>query len=137
MSSNITLNNLLSSSSYNSNVGYNNSWIEVQNDADRPLYAQASYITNNKVIDWGVASVATNTSTYVRLPSFAANTVTFINTTGVTIYMGKWNGASSTAGMPVFNGGSITLNIVNDTNEVAFISTSGTPTVYVVYSNMC
>jgi hypothetical protein len=27
-------------------VGYNNSWVEVQNNADRPLFAQAAFITN-------------------------------------------------------------------------------------------
>lgn len=41
-----TLVNILSSTPLNPNVGYNNSWIEVQNTADRPLFAQAAYITN-------------------------------------------------------------------------------------------
>lgn len=137
MPSNFTLNNLLSSTSYNSNVGYNNSWIEVQSDTGRPLYAQASYITNNKVSDWGVTSALINASTYTQLSAIAANTVTFTNNTGVTVYVGKWVDASSTVGIPVLNNTSITLNLVNNTSEVAFKSASNTPTVYVVYSNMC
>jgi len=45
MPSNYTLRNVVSSAP-NPNVGYSNSWIEVQNNAGRPLYAEASYITN-------------------------------------------------------------------------------------------
>lgn len=41
-----TFNNLVSSYPLNSNVGYNNSWIDVANNADRILCAQATYITN-------------------------------------------------------------------------------------------
>jgi hypothetical protein len=41
-----TLVNQVSSKPLNSNVGYNNSWLEVENDANRELFAQASYITN-------------------------------------------------------------------------------------------
>lgn len=41
-----TLINLVSSKPVNSNVGYNNSWLEIENDANRDLFAQASYITN-------------------------------------------------------------------------------------------
>lgn len=44
MSYNLT--NEVSSTPINSNVGYNNSWIHVENDANRELFAQASYITN-------------------------------------------------------------------------------------------
>ena len=136
MPSNFTLNNVLSSTSYNSNVGYNNSWVEVQNDADRLLYAQASYITNNKVSDWGVTSVVTNTTTYVRLPSFAASTVTFFNTTATTISVGRWIGPTTTIGVLITNNGSITLNLVANTDEVAFKAAGGSPTVNVVYANL-
>jgi hypothetical protein len=41
-----TLSNNLSTSPENCNVGYNNSWILVENDAQRKLFAQASYVTN-------------------------------------------------------------------------------------------
>jgi len=41
-----TLKNQVSSSPLNCNVGYNNSWIHVDNNAGRELFAQASYITN-------------------------------------------------------------------------------------------
>jgi len=41
-----TLYSDLSVSPSNSNVGYNNSWLHVQNNANRELFAQASYITN-------------------------------------------------------------------------------------------
>ena len=41
-----TLTNVVSSSPVNCNVGYNNSWVLVENDVDRKLYAQASYVTN-------------------------------------------------------------------------------------------
>jgi hypothetical protein len=41
-----TLVNEVSNSPINCNVGYNNSWLRVDNDADRELYAQASYVTN-------------------------------------------------------------------------------------------
>jgi hypothetical protein len=38
--------NVLSGEPFNCNVGYNNSWIQVNNDVNRDLFAQASYITN-------------------------------------------------------------------------------------------
>jgi hypothetical protein len=38
--------NTVSSAPINCNVGYNNSWVEVGNNANRDLFAQASYITN-------------------------------------------------------------------------------------------
>jgi hypothetical protein len=41
-----TLVNQVSSTPTNCNVGYNNSWLRVENDAERDLYAQASYVTN-------------------------------------------------------------------------------------------
>jgi hypothetical protein len=41
-----TLYNDLSVKPINCNVGYNNSWLHVQNNADRELFAQASYVTN-------------------------------------------------------------------------------------------
>jgi hypothetical protein len=41
-----TLINNVSNSPINCNVGYNNSWLRIDNDANRELYAQASYITN-------------------------------------------------------------------------------------------
>jgi len=41
-----TLKNDVSSAPLNCNVGYNNSWIHVDNNAGRELFAQASYITN-------------------------------------------------------------------------------------------
>jgi hypothetical protein len=44
MSNYVLVNNV--SSSPNPNVGYCNSWIEVANNAGRPFYSQASYITN-------------------------------------------------------------------------------------------
>jgi hypothetical protein len=44
--SNYIFTNQVSSVPVNSNVGYNNSWVKVDNNAQRELYAQASYITN-------------------------------------------------------------------------------------------
>lgn len=38
--------NQLSTAPLNSNVGYNNSWLHVESNANRELFAQASYITN-------------------------------------------------------------------------------------------
>jgi len=38
--------NVVSAKPNNSNTGYNNSWVSVENDANRNLYAQASYVTN-------------------------------------------------------------------------------------------
>ena len=43
---NYVFNNSVSSIPFNPNVAHNNSWIQVDNNAGRPLYAQASYITN-------------------------------------------------------------------------------------------
>jgi hypothetical protein len=40
------LTNQLSVTPINCNVGYNNSWISVENNANRPMFAQASYVTN-------------------------------------------------------------------------------------------
>lgn len=41
-----TLINQISSKPLNCNVGYTNSWLEVENDANRDLFAQATYVTN-------------------------------------------------------------------------------------------
>lgn len=41
-----TLVNQISTAPANCNIGYNNSWIHVENDANRELFAQANYITN-------------------------------------------------------------------------------------------
>jgi len=41
-----TLVNELSTEPLNCNIGYNNSWLKVKNNADRDLFAQANYITN-------------------------------------------------------------------------------------------
>jgi outer membrane usher protein FimD/PapC len=45
------LTNNISAEPINCNVGYNNSWLKVDNNAGRNLYAQASYITNFKDIN--------------------------------------------------------------------------------------
>jgi len=44
--SNYIFTNQVSSVPVNPNVGYNNSWVKVDSNARRELYAQASYITN-------------------------------------------------------------------------------------------
>jgi hypothetical protein len=44
--SNYTLKNKLSARQANANVGYCNSWLEVENNSGYPLFANASYITN-------------------------------------------------------------------------------------------
>jgi hypothetical protein len=41
-----TLSNAVSSKPENCNIGYNNSWLKVNNNAGRELYSQASFITN-------------------------------------------------------------------------------------------
>jgi hypothetical protein len=41
-----TLQNIVSAKPENCNIGYNNSWLNVKNNAGRELYSQASYITN-------------------------------------------------------------------------------------------
>ena len=41
-----TTKNILSSKPLNSNVGFNNSWLQVSSNANREFYAQASYVTN-------------------------------------------------------------------------------------------
>lgn len=46
MGSNYVFTNNISTVPVNPNVGYNNSWIKVDNNAQRELFAQASYITN-------------------------------------------------------------------------------------------
>jgi len=43
---NYTLKNNVSSRPTNANVGYCNSWLEVENNSGKPLFANASYITN-------------------------------------------------------------------------------------------
>jgi len=42
----LTLTPKFSPPPYNSNVSWNNSWITVENDQNRPLFAQATYVTN-------------------------------------------------------------------------------------------
>ena len=46
MNSNYVFNNQVSAGYANANIPPNYSWIQVDNNAGRPLYAQASYITN-------------------------------------------------------------------------------------------
>jgi hypothetical protein len=46
MNSNYVFTNQVSAGYANANIPPNNSWIQVDNNAGRPLYAQASYITN-------------------------------------------------------------------------------------------
>lgn len=43
----INLSPNVSAAPFNSNVAFNNSWITVDNDQSRPLFAQATYIVNN------------------------------------------------------------------------------------------
>jgi hypothetical protein len=40
---------------FNSNVAFNNSWITIENDQNRPLFAQATYLTNVQDIDYQIA----------------------------------------------------------------------------------
>jgi len=51
-----TLKNEISTTPLNCNVGYNNSWINVENNANRELYAQASYITNFSDLKIGLSA---------------------------------------------------------------------------------
>ena len=51
MANNYTLSNNLSSGIQAPNVAWNNSWVEVGNNANRPFFAAASYITNLKDIN--------------------------------------------------------------------------------------
>ena len=39
---------------YNPNVALNNSWIEIENDQNRPLFAQATYITNVQDLNYQI-----------------------------------------------------------------------------------
>jgi hypothetical protein len=55
-----TLKNDLSTVPLNCNFGYNNSWINVENNADRQLFAQASYITNFDDINISLSSSNVN-----------------------------------------------------------------------------
>jgi hypothetical protein len=43
----LTLTPTISPAPYSPNVSWNNSWITVENDQNRPLFAQATYVTNN------------------------------------------------------------------------------------------
>jgi hypothetical protein len=43
----VTLIPVVSSNPVNANVGWNNSWIAVNNDQNRALFAQATYVVNN------------------------------------------------------------------------------------------
>ena len=42
----MTLTPVVSSNPINANVGWNNSWVAVNNDQNRSLFAQATYLTN-------------------------------------------------------------------------------------------
>jgi len=42
----LTLTPTISPAPYSPNVSWNNSWITVENDQNRPLFAQATYVTN-------------------------------------------------------------------------------------------
>jgi hypothetical protein len=58
--SNYTFNNIVSTSPTNCNVGYNNSWLKVENNAGREIFSQASYITN--LSDINISLSASNLS---------------------------------------------------------------------------
>jgi len=51
----VTLTPTLSPAPFNSNVAFNNSWIAVENNQNRPLFAQATYLTNVQDIDYQIA----------------------------------------------------------------------------------
>ena len=59
-----TLTNILSNSPINSNTGFNNAWIQVDNNADRLLYAQVVYATNmNETLTNVVSNSPINSNT--------------------------------------------------------------------------
>ena len=58
--SNYTFNNIVSTSPANCNVGYNNSWLKVDNNAGREIFSQASYITNLSDINISLSSSEVN-----------------------------------------------------------------------------
>jgi len=58
--SNYTFNNIVSTSPTNCNVGYNNSWLKVENNAGREIFSQASYITNLSDINISLSSSEVN-----------------------------------------------------------------------------
>ena len=58
--SNYTFNNIVSTSPANCNVGYNNSWLKVENNAGREIFSQASYITNLSDINISLSSSEVN-----------------------------------------------------------------------------
>ena len=55
-----TLNPLLVSAVPNPNVAYCHSWVSVGNDANRPLFAQASYLVNASDISLSAGSLNIN-----------------------------------------------------------------------------
>ena len=58
--SNYTFNNIVSTSPANCNVGYNNSWLKVDNNAGREIFSQASYITKLSDINISLSSSEVN-----------------------------------------------------------------------------
>ena len=49
--SSVSLTPIISANPYNQNVGWNNSWLKVENNQNRPLFAQATYVVNVQEIN--------------------------------------------------------------------------------------
>lgn len=88
-----------------------------------------------KSSNWGVTYAEFTSSSYAQFPSNAATVFSYVNNTGGTVYIGKWNN-SSTVGMPLSAGSSIDITLTGNTNEVGIKSTAaGTLTAYAMFTN--
>lgn len=140
-----TLTNELSATvEYNTNYAYNNSWVKVLNDAgvggvSKPLYAQASYITNMSEMSIGSVSVGSidikdpvNTSVKANVTAASGGLngiVTFVGNKNVQAWGFLSISATTSTWVQLTSQAARSVMIYNNTGDVLDLSrsSSGTP----------
>jgi hypothetical protein len=88
-----------------------------------------------KATDWGVTFVSAGSAAYTRFPSNIASSISYVNNTGSTVFVGKFD-VNGVVGIPLANNASIDINLVGNTNEFAVKTTLSTiVTTFAVYTN--
>jgi hypothetical protein len=69
----------------NGNVAYNNSWIKIDNNLNRPLFAQASYLTNASDISISAGNINIDLSTLETLQQTNNSLLTNITSADINV----------------------------------------------------
>jgi len=89
-----------------------------------------------KCSSWGVTLVSAVSTQYSQFPSNIATTFSYKNTTGATVFIGKWVSVSTTVGMPIPPNGSLDINLIANTNEIGIQTTLFDPiTAFGLFTN--